>query len=110
LLNDQLGSNDTIWHLLTLPGLCIILNCMEIEVRANSIYTTQETLSLLKISKSTFLRLVKKGILSASKIGGQYRILGREILELFNPRVRQTAIKAYDKVSAKVKDRLKEVG
>jgi excisionase family DNA binding protein len=82
---------------------------MEIEVRANTIYTTQETLSLLKISKSTFLRLIKKGVISASKIGGQYRILGREILELFNPKVRQTAIKAYSKVSEKMKKKLLEV-
>jgi excisionase family DNA binding protein len=82
---------------------------MEIEVREMGIYTTEETLSLLKISKSTFLRLVKKGILSASKIGGQYRILGREILELFNPKVRLTAINTYSKVSAKVKRKLAEL-
>lgn len=74
-----------------------------------SVYTTEETISLLKISKSTFLRLVKKGVLSASKIGGQYRILGREILELFNPRVRQTASVAYNQISGKMKKKLQEI-
>jgi len=63
------------------------------EVLANEIYTTRETLSLLKISKSTFLRLIKRGALSAAKVGGQYRVLGEEILALFNPRVRSTAKK-----------------
>lgn len=82
---------------------------METEVKEMGIYTTEETLSLLKISKSTFLRLVKKGVISANKIGGQYRILGREILELFNPKVRRVAEKAYSKVSEKMKKKLSEV-
>lgn len=76
------------------------------EVQAHEIYTTQETMSLLKISKSTFLRLIKKGVLSAYKVGGQYRILGREILELFNPKVRTTAKSAYSKIKNRVKRRL----
>ena len=76
------------------------------EVLANEIYTTKETLHLLKISKSTYLRLIKKGVLSACKIGGQYRVLGKEILELFNPNIQVTTRSAYDKVRGKVKRRL----
>ncbi|HTY14062.1 MAG TPA: helix-turn-helix domain-containing protein [Candidatus Omnitrophota bacterium] len=76
------------------------------EVLANEIYTTKETLHLLKISKSTFLRLIKKGVLSACKVGGQYRVLGKEILELFNPKIKVAADSAYKKVSDKVKRRL----
>ena len=76
------------------------------EVLANEIYTTQETLSLLKISKSTFLRLIKKGVLSVSKVGGQYRILGEEILGLFNPRIQSKAMSALKVVSRGVKKRL----
>lgn len=52
------------------------------EVRENEIYTPEEVKSLLKISRSTFLRLIKRGVLQAAKVGGQYRILGREILRL----------------------------
>jgi len=79
------------------------------QVLENEIYTTQETLSLLKISKSTFLRLIKKGILSACKVGGQYRILGKEIMALFNPKIQQTAFRAYKKVRNKVKKKFEMV-
>ena len=79
------------------------------EVLANEIYTTQETLSLLKVSKSTFLRLVKKGALSACKVGGQYRILGKEILDLFNPKVQAKALKAYKKVKNKLEKKLESI-
>jgi excisionase family DNA binding protein len=82
---------------------------MNLEVREHEIYTTQETLSLLKISKSTFLRLIKKGVLSAYKVGGQYRILGREILSLFNPRVQAQAVSAFRKVKNGVKKKLEMV-
>jgi excisionase family DNA binding protein len=82
---------------------------MNLEVREHEIYTAQETLSLLKISKSTFLRLIKKGVLSAYKVGGQYRILGREILALFNPKVQAQAIKAFQKVRNGVKKKLEMV-
>jgi excisionase family DNA binding protein len=82
---------------------------MNLEVREHEIYTTQETLSLLKISKSTFLRLIKKGVISAYKVGGQYRILGREILSLFNPRVQAQAVTAFRKVKNGVKKKLEMV-
>jgi len=54
-------------------------------VLANEIYTAEETKSLLKISRSTFLRLIKRGALQARKVGGQYRILGEEIIRLVKP-------------------------
>jgi excisionase family DNA binding protein len=56
------------------------------EVLEKEIYTAEETKSLLKISRSTFLRLIKRGALQARKVGGQYRILGIEILRLVRPR------------------------
>jgi len=56
------------------------------EVAAQEIYTAEETESLLKISRSTFLRLIKRGALQARKVGGQYRILGEEILRLVKPK------------------------
>ncbi|MAZ41044.1 hypothetical protein CL654_02915 [bacterium] len=68
------------------------------EIRENAVYTTVETRELLKISESTIKRLLKKGILRANKVGGQYRILGKEILRLISPEVEKKAGKAYMKV------------
>jgi len=50
-----------------------------------AVYTAQEVQEILKISTSTFIRLVKKGSLKASKVGGQYRILGKDILAAILP-------------------------
>ncbi len=58
---------------------------MPTELQKNVIYTAEETESLLKISRSTFLRLIKRGVLQARKVGGQYRILGEEILRIVQP-------------------------
>lgn len=79
------------------------------EVCENEIYTSEETRSLLKISQSTFLRLIKKGILRAYKVGGQYRILGREILHLVSPRLEHKAYRAYRRVRNGVKRRLERI-
>ena len=79
------------------------------EIRENEIYTSEETKALLKISQSTFLRLVKKGVLHAYKVGGQYRILGREILHLVSPDLEQKVTDAYLGVREKVKQRLEKI-
>jgi len=79
------------------------------EVLENEIYTSEETKSLLKISQSTFLRLIKKGVLRAYKVGGQYRILGKEILHLVSPQLEIKAVGAYRKVRNGVKMRLEKI-
>ena len=79
------------------------------EINEREIYTAEETKGLLKISQSTFLPLVKKGVLRAYKVGGQYRILGREILHLVSPRLEQKATKAYRRVRNGVKRRLEMI-
>ena len=79
------------------------------EVNEREIYTAEETKGLLKISQSTFLRLVKKGVLRAYKVGGQYRILGKEILHLVSPRLEEKAARAYRRVRNGVKRRLERV-
>ncbi len=73
-------------------------------VEEHEVYTPQETITLLKISDSTFRRLIRKGALKAAKIGGQYRILGKHILQLLNPslpgkvkRVYRNVIKELEK-------------
>ena len=52
------------------------------QVTANEIYTLAETQKILKISRSTILRLIKKDHIKTAKIGRQYRIMGREILRM----------------------------
>jgi len=49
------------------------------------VYTPLEVQELLKISRSTFLRIIKSKKLVANKISGQYRILGSELLRLLQP-------------------------
>lgn len=75
---------------------------MSDEIKPNAVYTTAETQKLLKISNSTIKRLLKKGIIKANKIGGQYRILGKEILHLVSPELEKSAIKSYLKLKQRV--------
>ncbi len=77
---------------------------MNKEIKPNVIYTTEETQELLKISNSTIKRLIKKGLLKANKVGGQYRILGKEILRLVSPELEYKSGKIYMKVKNKVVD------
>jgi excisionase family DNA binding protein len=72
------------------------------EIKENAVYTTTEAQNLLKVSESTIKRLLKNGILRANKVGGQYRILGKEILRLISPDLEYKAGKMYMKVKNKV--------
>lgn len=67
------------------------------EIKANEVYTTQETQQLLKISPSTTIRLIKKGIIRAAKVGKQYRIMGKELLRLVSPELEDKVGKVYNK-------------
>lgn len=74
------------------------------EIKSDAVYTTNEARELLKISESTVKRLLKKGILRANKVGGQYRILGKEILRLISPELEKKSVKTYLKVKKKAVD------
>jgi excisionase family DNA binding protein len=76
------------------------------EIKPNAIYTTAETQDLLRISSSTMKRLLKKGLIKANKVGGQYRIMGKEIIRIVSPDLEQKAIKEYLKVKKKVTDKI----
>jgi len=78
------------------------------EVKPNEVYTTKEARDFLKISSSTTKRLLKKGILRANKIGGRYRVLGRELLRLVSPRAEEKAVKAYRRIKRKAKKTIKK--
>lgn len=72
------------------------------EIKENEVYTTKEAKELLKISSSTIKRLLKSGLIKANKVGGQYRILGKEILRLVSPDVERQATQAYLHLKRKV--------
>jgi len=81
---------------------------MDSEIKPNSIYTTNETREILKISNSTIKRLLKKGIIKANKVGGQYRILGKEILRLVSPKAERKAVSIYQKIKQKAKEKIRK--
>lgn len=70
---------------------------VQLQINENEVYTLQETQELLKVSSSTVLRLVKKGIIRAAKVGKQYRVLGKEILRLVSPELEDHVGKIYNK-------------
>lgn len=75
-------------------------------INTHEVYTTSETEKLLKISNSTMKRLLKNGLLKANKVGGQYRILGKEILRIVSPELEKEAIKSYLSVKKKVVNKI----
>jgi len=76
------------------------------EIKANAVYTTSETQAILKISNSTIKRMLKDKLIKANKVGGQYRILGKEILRLVSPEVEKKAIKSYLDIKQKVVNKI----
>lgn len=73
------------------------------EIKPNQIYTTAEARDFLKISDSTAKRLLKRGIIKAYKVGGQYRIWGKEILILVSPEVESGVRRIYRKLKRETK-------
>ena len=73
------------------------------EIKPNQVYTTEEARNFLKISESTIKRHLKRGILRANKVGGRYRILGRELLRLVSPEVETKAVNLYQRFKRKAK-------
>ncbi len=72
------------------------------EIKPLGVYTTNETRNVLRISDSTIKRLLKKGLIRANKVGGQYRILGKEIIRLVSPELEKSVVKSYLKIKGKV--------
>lgn len=77
------------------------------EILPNEVYTTQEAQELLKISNSTIKRLLKNGLLKANKIGGQYRILGHEMLRALSPQIDRSATRAFLTLKKKTREKTK---
>ncbi len=79
---------------------------MNKEINLHEVYTTTEAQKLLKISDSTMKRLLKRGMINANKVGGQYRILGKELLRLVSPELEKEAVKSYLKLKKKVVNKI----
>lgn len=79
-----------------------MISIMNEEIKPLAIYTTEETRKALKVSDSTIKRLLKRGLIQANKVGGQYRILGKEILRLVSPKLEVLAEKNYKELKTKV--------
>lgn len=77
------------------------LNYMQ-EIKPLAVYTTDETKDVLRISESTIKRMLKKGLIRANKVGGQYRILGKEILRLVSPELEKEAVSSYQSFKQKI--------
>lgn len=78
------------------------------KIEPDGVYTPNEVQDYLKISTSTMKRLLKKGIIRANKVGGQYRILGREVLRIISPSIEKKAISVYLKLKNKAKAVIKD--
>lgn len=78
------------------------------EIKPKEVYTTKEAQEFLKVSSSTFKRLLKRGIIKAYKVGGTYRIWGSEILSLVSPKLESKIYKAYQKVRDKTKETIRK--
>jgi excisionase family DNA binding protein len=66
------------------------------EIKENEVYTAKETQELLKVSESTLIRMIKKGLIRSAKVGKQYRILGKEILRAVSPELEDHVGKFYN--------------
>ncbi len=77
-------------------------------VKPEEVYTPKEAQEILKISSSTLKRLIKKGLIRANKIGGQYRIVGHEILRILSPAIDEKATNLYQRLKRKTKQLLNE--
>jgi excisionase family DNA binding protein len=75
---------------------------MNKEINLHEVYTTTEAQKLLKISDSTMKRLLKNGLIKANKVGGQYRILGKELLRVVSPELEKEAVKSYLGIKKKI--------
>jgi excisionase family DNA binding protein len=79
---------------------------MDNEINNNEVYTTAEAQKVLKVSNSTIKRLLKRGLIRANKVGGQYRIMGKEILRLVSPELERKSISSYLKLKEKVVNKI----
>jgi len=77
---------------------------MDPEIKPNSVYVTNETKEILRMSNSTIKRLLKKDIIKTNKVEGQCR---GEILRLVLPKTKRMTVSIYQKIEKKLKIKLR---
>lgn len=77
------------------------------EIKPHGVYTTEETSDVLRISMSTMKRLLKQGVIRANKVGGQYRILGKELIRVISPGAERESVRIYQKIKKQIKSTVK---
>lgn len=55
-----------------------------VQLDERAVYTTAEAARILKLSPITVERQIRRGELKAIKLGKEYRLLGRDLLALFD--------------------------
>ena len=86
---------------------CLIID-IEAMINPKEVYTTKEAQDFLKVSSSTFKRLLKRGVIKAYKVGGVYRIWGDEILKLVSPKTGEKVYNVYHKIKEKTKETIEK--
>lgn len=90
------GEIKDIYRYIIIIRVSYIGGCI-VEIEENAVYTREESQELLKVSQSTMMRLIKKGIIRAAKVGKQYRIMGKELLRVVSPELEDKVGKIYNK-------------
>ena len=78
------------------------------DIKPEKVYTTKEAQDFLRLSERTIKRFLKKGIIRANKVGGRYRILGRELLRLVSPEIEHKAEEIYHDIRKKTRKVIKD--
>ncbi len=74
-----------------------------VQLDERTIYTAAEAARILKLSPVTIERQIRRGELKAVKLGKEYRLLGRDLLALFD--WRQYAQSAFKEVAQEMRSR-----
>lgn len=81
---------------------------MSEKINSNDLYTTTDAQNFLKVSKSTLKRYLKSGLIKANKVGGRYKIWGKELLRLVSPEAEEKGTNLYQKAKTKVKNKIEQ--
>ncbi len=74
-----------------------------VQLNEGIVYTTQEAAKILKLSPITIERQIRRGELKAVKLGKEYRLLGRDLLALFDWKA--YARSAFDELGRELRSR-----
>ena len=74
-----------------------------VQLNEGVVYTTEEAAKILKLSPITIERQIRRGELKAVKLGKEYRLLGRDLLALFD--WKSYARSSFDELSRELRSR-----